>query len=162
MIRIDSGVRSTSARDVTISATYRPAPCSRHRRRNARLVTPAIGASTTGVSTVIGPIRSGGSTGRPTGAPPPAQPADGAQATRPSARSTFLLGLVWPMRRHSSLVRTSRNVLRVFGTAVARSRRPRHAGDVGDGVVPCPDATPGGGAAFSRAVSYTHLRAHET
>src|SRR5665648_750310 len=62
MIRIDSGVRSTSAREVTISATYSPAPCSRHSRRNARLVTPAIGASTTGVSTTIGPIRSGGST----------------------------------------------------------------------------------------------------
>src|SRR5665647_2834538 len=70
MIRIDSGVRSTSAREVTISATYRPAPCSRHSRRNARLVTPAIGASTTGVSTTIGPIRSGGRTARPTGTGP--------------------------------------------------------------------------------------------
>ena len=58
----DWGVRSTRARDVTISATYSPAPCSRHRRRNARFVTPAIGASTTGVWTSIGPMRRGGST----------------------------------------------------------------------------------------------------
>ncbi len=61
MIRSDSGVRSTRARDVTISATYSPAPCSRHSRRKARLVTPAIGARTTGVSMVSGPRRSGGS-----------------------------------------------------------------------------------------------------
>src|SRR5690606_6668026 len=61
MMRSDSGVRSTSARDVTISATYRPPPCSRHRRRNAAFVMPAIGASTTGVSTVSGPRVSGGS-----------------------------------------------------------------------------------------------------
>ena len=63
MSRIVSGVRSTSARVVTISDTYRlvapdappasrPAvPYSRHSRRKARLVMPAIGASTTGDST---------------------------------------------------------------------------------------------------------------
>ena len=50
MRRIDSGVRSTSAREVIISLTYRPAPNSRHSRRNAVLVMPAIGASTTGTS----------------------------------------------------------------------------------------------------------------
>ena len=54
MIRIDSSPRSTSAREVTISATYSPAPDSRHSRRNAAFVTPAMGASTTGVSIVIG------------------------------------------------------------------------------------------------------------
>src|SRR6478735_5708825 len=62
MIRIDSSPRSTRARDVTISATYSPAPDSRHRRRNAALVTPAMGARTTGVSMVRGPMRNGGST----------------------------------------------------------------------------------------------------
>jgi hypothetical protein len=35
------------------------APCSRHRRRNPALVMPAIGASTTGVAEVYGPIVSG-------------------------------------------------------------------------------------------------------
>src|SRR5665811_534833 len=63
MIRSDSGVRSTNAREVTISATYRPPPFSRHSRRNAALVMPAIGASTTGVSTTSEPMRSGGRTG---------------------------------------------------------------------------------------------------
>src|SRR6188768_685666 len=62
MIRMDSSPRSTSAREVTISATYRPAPDSRQRRRNAALVTPAMGARTTGVSMVSGPMRNGGST----------------------------------------------------------------------------------------------------
>src|SRR5450759_4691400 len=62
MIRSDSGLRSTSAREVTISATYSPPPFSRHSRRNAALVIPAIGASTTGVSTTIRPMRSGGRT----------------------------------------------------------------------------------------------------
>src|SRR3954447_13092707 len=52
--------RSTRPRDVIISQTKRPdlpcaAICSRHRRRYAALVMPAIGASTTGVSTVSGP-----------------------------------------------------------------------------------------------------------
>src|SRR6476646_5337564 len=47
--------RSTSARDVIISQTYRPAPYSRQSRRNATLVIPAIGASTTGGSTVSDP-----------------------------------------------------------------------------------------------------------
>src|SRR5674476_1688359 len=74
---IDLGVRSTRAREVTISLTYRawvglvpvarpssPAsPYSLHNRRKARLVTPAIGASTTGESMVCRPIRSAGSTG---------------------------------------------------------------------------------------------------
>jgi len=62
MIRSDSGVRSTNAREVTISATYSPPPFSRHSRRNAALVMPAIGASTTGVSTTSEPMRSGGRT----------------------------------------------------------------------------------------------------
>jgi len=52
-----SGVRSTRARLVIISLTYNPAPYSRHRRRNAVFVMPAIGASTTGTVNSIGPIR---------------------------------------------------------------------------------------------------------
>ena len=71
MSRIVSGLRSTSAREVTISLTYRllaplapPAvrpsdPYSRHRRRKEALVTPAMGASSTGVGTTSGPMRSG-------------------------------------------------------------------------------------------------------
>src|SRR5690606_25513925 len=55
--RIVFGVRSTSARDVIISLTYSPAPNSRHKRRNAVFVMPAIGASTTGTSSSIGPRR---------------------------------------------------------------------------------------------------------
>src|SRR5690606_23841076 len=55
--RIVFGVRSTRARVVIISLTYRPAPYSRHRRRNAVFVIPAIGASTTGTSSSIGPRR---------------------------------------------------------------------------------------------------------
>ncbi len=43
--------RSTSARLVIISHTYSPAPYSRHTRRNATFVIPAMGASTTGGST---------------------------------------------------------------------------------------------------------------
>ena len=39
---------------MTISLTYSPAPYSRHSRRNATLVMPAIGASTTGGSTAVG------------------------------------------------------------------------------------------------------------
>src|SRR6187431_3134359 len=50
-------LRSTSARVVIISLTYSPAPYSRHRRRNAVFVIPAIGASTTGASSSIGPMR---------------------------------------------------------------------------------------------------------
>src|SRR4051794_28656556 len=50
--------RATTPRLVTISHTYNPAPCSRHSCRYAALVTPAIGASTTGVATSIGPTRS--------------------------------------------------------------------------------------------------------
>src|SRR5690606_30582682 len=67
-MRSASVLRSTSARLVTISATYSPGsnpvdrPASRHSVRNARLVTPAMGASTTGVATVSGPISRGGST----------------------------------------------------------------------------------------------------
>src|SRR5699024_3400489 len=70
MIRIDSLVRSTRAREVTISATYRPAgagpgtpcggrparPARRHSARNGALVTPAIGARITGVPTSMDPI----------------------------------------------------------------------------------------------------------
>ena len=61
-IRSASTLRSTSARLVTISATYSPGsnpvdcPASRHSVRKARFVTPAMGASTTGVATVMGPI----------------------------------------------------------------------------------------------------------
>src|SRR5690554_2806717 len=56
MSRIDTGVRSTRARLVIISLTYRPAPNSRHKRRNAVLVIPAMGARTTGTSSSSGPI----------------------------------------------------------------------------------------------------------
>src|ERR1700712_3251952 len=48
--------RATSARVVTISQTYRPAPNSRHSPRKDVLVMPAIGASTTGGHTGNGPI----------------------------------------------------------------------------------------------------------
>jgi len=58
MIRIDSSPRSTSAREVTIFGDVQPgAALAGHSRRNAALVTPAMGASTTGVSTVSRPIR---------------------------------------------------------------------------------------------------------
>ena len=65
---------------MTISATYRllapdappissPAvPYSRHSRRNARFVMPAIGARTTGESMTWRPMCSGGSTGVEVGA----------------------------------------------------------------------------------------------
>ena len=53
-------LRSTSARVVIISQTYRPAPNSRHRVRNAGLVMPAIGARTTAGSTASAPSFSGG------------------------------------------------------------------------------------------------------
>ncbi len=43
---------STIPREVIISHTYSPAPCSAHSRRYAAFVMPAIGASTTGVSIV--------------------------------------------------------------------------------------------------------------
>ncbi len=56
-----SGVRSTSARLVIISLTYSPPPYSRHSRRNAVFVIPAIGASTTGTSSAMGPMFSVGS-----------------------------------------------------------------------------------------------------
>src|SRR5690606_14169932 len=58
MSLIEAGVRSTNARLVIISLTYRPAPNSRHSRRNAVLVMPAIGASTTGTSSSGGPMLS--------------------------------------------------------------------------------------------------------
>ncbi|CAB4553219.1 unannotated protein [freshwater metagenome] len=45
-----SSLLSINARAVTISETNKPAPCSRHKVRNAELVIPAIGARTTGVS----------------------------------------------------------------------------------------------------------------
>src|ERR1700760_3337533 len=64
---IVTGCRSTSARAVTISQTYSPltvptfdCSSSRHSVRNATLVTPAIGASTTGLASVIGPMRKAG------------------------------------------------------------------------------------------------------
>ena len=56
-----TGCRSTSARAVTISQTYSPltvptfdCSSSRHSVRNATFVTPAIGASTTGLASAIG------------------------------------------------------------------------------------------------------------
>ena len=51
-------------RDVIISHTYSPAPCSAQSWRNAAFVTPAIGASTTGVSTLSAPIRRADGQGR--------------------------------------------------------------------------------------------------
>src|ERR1019366_1761400 len=59
MSRMLSGVRSTRARLVIISLTYRPAPYSRQSRRNAVLVIPAMGARITGTSSVRLPMRSG-------------------------------------------------------------------------------------------------------
>lgn len=56
---IVAALRSTNARLVVISETYSPAPDSLHRRRNARLVMPAMGASTTGGSTTKSPTRIG-------------------------------------------------------------------------------------------------------
>ncbi len=54
------GLRATSARAVIISATYSPSgPYSSHSTRNGQLVTPAIGESTTGVSTCTGPRSTG-------------------------------------------------------------------------------------------------------
>jgi hypothetical protein len=58
MSRIDSGVRSTRAREVIISLTYNPAPYSRHSLRNAVFVMPAMGARTTGESSRNGPMAS--------------------------------------------------------------------------------------------------------
>ena len=51
---------STRARAVTISLTYSPAPYPRQRVRKALLVTPAMGASTTGTSTTRFPSLSTG------------------------------------------------------------------------------------------------------
>ncbi len=65
IIRIVRSLRSTSARLVIISQTYRPPPYSRQICRNAGFVIPAIGASTTGESSVIDPIRSGGAVAVP-------------------------------------------------------------------------------------------------
>ena len=73
-------LRSTTARAVIISLTNRPgrapatgpgreasasgaAAASRHSSRNGALVTPAIGASTTGGQIDSGPIDSGGAGG---------------------------------------------------------------------------------------------------
>src|SRR4051794_26217429 len=50
IIRTVFAFRSTSVRDVIISLTYSPPPYDLHSRRNAVLVIPAIGASTTGGS----------------------------------------------------------------------------------------------------------------
>src|SRR5882757_2760076 len=59
---IETGVRSTSAREVTISLTSTPGPptsaeASRQSCRNAELVMPAIGANTTGVAISRSPNR---------------------------------------------------------------------------------------------------------
>ena len=58
----ETGVRSTRAREVTISLTRTPGPpyaadASRQSWRNAVLVMPAIGASTTGVAITRVPSR---------------------------------------------------------------------------------------------------------
>lgn len=50
-----SGTRSTSAREVIISDTNRPPPCSRHNVRKPMFVMPAMGASTTGGQTSNAP-----------------------------------------------------------------------------------------------------------
>ncbi|GGP15364.1 hypothetical protein GCM10012278_74850 [Nonomuraea glycinis] len=55
-IRSVRGLRSTRARVVIISHTNNPAPCSRQSALNGAFVMPAIGASTTGGHTSIGPI----------------------------------------------------------------------------------------------------------
>jgi len=50
----------TTAVAITISFTYtRPGANARHMVRNGALVTPAIGASTTGAAGVKEPIRTG-------------------------------------------------------------------------------------------------------
>src|SRR5690349_11299191 len=54
---------STRARAEIISLTYRPGPYDRQSCRKAALVTPAIGARTTGGSTSMVPIFSGGMSG---------------------------------------------------------------------------------------------------
>src|SRR5687767_6025998 len=53
---------STRPRAATIPLTNSPSPWLRHTRRNAVLVMPAIGASTTGGDTSSGPMRSAGTT----------------------------------------------------------------------------------------------------
>ena len=50
---------STTPRAETISFTYSPAPYERHNWRKVTFVTPAMGASTTGGSTVMGPSCNG-------------------------------------------------------------------------------------------------------
>ena len=50
---------STSARAVIISLTYSPAPNRRQSVRKGGLVTPAMGASTTGGQTRSGPMATG-------------------------------------------------------------------------------------------------------
>ena len=62
-MRSVSGMRSSSARAVTISETKSPAPCSRQSMRKAELVIPAIGARTTGGSTKCTPSLSGSESG---------------------------------------------------------------------------------------------------
>src|SRR3954469_7264649 len=76
-------------REVIISQTYRPAPCSAQSRRYAALVMPAIGARTTGTGTVSGPRVRGMPrlSGSPRGGPTPER----------QERSALLLLLVLPV-----------------------------------------------------------------
>src|SRR5690625_2980464 len=56
------GSPSTKPREVIISHTYNPAPCSAHRVRKAAFVTPAMGARTTGTLISSEPRRNGRAT----------------------------------------------------------------------------------------------------
>src|SRR6218665_465272 len=95
MSRIDSGVRSTNALLVIISLTYRPAPNSRQSRRNAVFVIPAIGASTTGISSGRGPMgRGAGGSGEAGGS---AEAVPGGTGTGTGAVCT--LRLLWGILR---------------------------------------------------------------
>src|SRR6218665_2094836 len=101
MSRIDSGVRSTNALLVIISLTYRPAPNSRQSRRNAVFVIPAIGASTTGISSGRGPMcRGGGGSGE----------AGGSAAAVPGGTGTGTgTGAVGPRRLLWGILRTTKS-----------------------------------------------------
>src|SRR6218665_1158787 len=91
MSRIDSGVRSTNALLVIISLTYRPAPNSRQSRRNAVFVIPAIGASTTGISSGRGPMcRGAGGSGEAGGS---------AEAVPGGTGAVCTLRLLWGILR---------------------------------------------------------------
>src|SRR6516165_12223578 len=67
MRRRDFGVLHNRTSDVSISEAARPAPRRRHRMRNGRPVTPAIGASTAREGSVKDPTRSGRAAGSASG-----------------------------------------------------------------------------------------------